>query len=74
MNSDHSEVFPKYGCRRCGSVEVRGDFDTYQVYGAEGDKLVHLRSEFTDPAVLALYCNECGERIPIDDLTEVVVE
>ena len=74
MNPANSEVFPKYGCRRCGSAEVRGDFDTYQVYWAEGDKLVHLRAEFTDPAVLALYCNQCGERIPIEDLAGIVIE
>lgn len=74
MNPDSNEVSPKYGCRRCGSVEVRGDFDTYQVYRAEGDKLIHLRSEFTDPAVLSLYCNECGGRIEIGDLCDIKIE
>lgn len=74
MNSNSNEVPPKYGCLRCGSVEVRGGFDTYQVYRAEGDKLIHLRSEFTDPAILALYCNECGGRVEIEDLGEIVIE
>lgn len=74
MNPDDTEVFPKYGCHRCGSAEVRGDFDTYQVYQAAGDKLIHLRSEFTDPAVLALYCNACGAGIQIDDRAGIEIE
>ena len=74
MNSDNNEAYPKYACAQCGSVEVRGDFDTYQVYRAEGDKLIHLRSEFTDPAILALYCNTCGERIEIENLYEITIE
>ena len=69
--SESKKNLPKYSCRQCGSDEVRGDFDTYQVYRAEDDKLVHLRSEFTDPVVLDLYCNECGERIEIEDLSEI---
>ena len=65
---------PKYACRQCGSDEVRGDLDTYQVYRADGDRLFHLRSEFTDPAILALYCNSCGEKLEIDDLGEIQFE
>lgn len=74
MNSHNDETIPKYGCRRCGSVEVRGGFDTYQVYRAEGDKLIHLRSEFTDPAILSLYCNECDGRIEIEELADIKIE
>ena len=74
MSSEPNESRPKYACAECGSDEVRGDFDTYQVYRAEGDKLIHLRSEFTDPAVLALYCTECGESIHIEDLREIEIE
>ena len=74
MSTDPGELPPKYACAECGSDEVRGDFDTYQVYRAEGDQLIHLRSEFTDPAVLALYCMECGERIDIEDLREIKIE
>ncbi len=73
-NPDGKESPAKYACPHCGSAEVRGDFDTYQVYMAEGDKLFHLRSEFTDPAILALYCNECGERIEIENLEDVMIE
>ena len=74
MKSVNNEARPKYACGQCGSVEVRGDFDTYQVYLAEGDKLIHLRPEFTDPAILALYCNSCDERIVIEDRGEITIE
>ena len=66
MTSANTETRPKYACPECGSTEVRGDFDTYQVYLAEGDRLIHLRSEFTDPAILALYCNMCDVEIDAD--------
>ena len=74
MESENNEAHPKYACTRCGSDEVRGDFDTYQVFLAEGDRLIHLRSEFTDPAILALYCNHCHVRIEIEDLSEIKIE
>lgn len=73
MTYANTETLPKYACPKCGSREVRGDFDTYQVYLAEGDKLVHLRSEMTDPAILELYCNACGIEIEAD-LDEVHIE
>ena len=73
MNPESIVPLPKYACKECGSQEVRGDFDTYQVFLAEDDKLVHLRSEFTDPAILALYCNECGEQID-EDLHGIKIE
>lgn len=74
MNPESNEARPQYACRVCGADEVRGDFDSYQVYIAQGDKLIHLRSESTDPGVLALYCNRCGEEIEIDDITEIEIE
>ena len=73
MSTQNSSELAKYACRNCGSDEVRGDFDTYQVYRAEGDRLVHLRSELTDPAILALYCNSCEEQIEIEDLGEITI-
>ena len=75
MTSENNANSPKYACKECGNDEVRGDFDTYQVYRAEGDKLIHLRSEFTDPAIMALYCNDfsCGARI-YEDLDEVIFD
>lgn len=74
INIGIKDLLPKYACRNCGCTEVRGDFDTYQVYRAEDDKLIHLRSESTDPAVLALYCTECHERIEIEDLAEIRIQ
>ena len=71
---DPKRIAPEVCLRRMRSDEVRGDFDTYQVYRAEGDNLIHLRSEFTDPAVLALYCTECGERIGIENLSDITIE
>ena len=73
MTPANTEIRPKYACTECGSTEVRGDFDTYQVYQAEGNKLVHLRSEWTDPAILELYCNVCHVEIEVD-LDGVVIE
>ena len=70
----NNDAQPKYACKACGSDEVRGDFDTYQVYRAEGDKLVHLRSEFTDPAILELFCNICHELIEIEDFAGIIIE
>ena len=64
---------PKYACPYCGSAEVRGDFDAYPVFLADGDKLVYLRSETTDAGVLELYCNSCHDLIT-DDLDDVEFE
>lgn len=73
MTTENSGDRPKYACAECGNDEVRGDFDTYQVYLAEGDRLIHLRSEATDPGILALYCNACGAEIWLEDLDEVEI-
>ena len=73
MTSDNTSTSPKYACKECGSDEVRSQFDTYQVFRAEGDKLVHLRSEFPVTGLLALYCNWCDERIQ-GDMAEITIE
>ena len=64
---------PKYACARCGSDEVRGDFDTCPVFRAEGNKIIYLRSE-TYPEISALYCNFCHEDIEIDNIDELIIE
>ena len=74
MSTENTDARPKFACGICGSTEVRGGFDTYQVFLAEGDKLIHLRSEWTDPAIMYLYCNHCQYEIEIDDLGEIVIE
>ncbi len=63
----------RYACPHCGSNEVRGDFDTYPVFLAEGDRLVYQRLESTHAGVLELYCNFCHELIT-DDLDDVLIE
>ncbi len=73
MNSNNSETQPKYACARCGSAEVRGDFDTCPVFRAEGDRIIYLRSE-TYPLVDALYCNFCHEDIEIQNIDELIIE
>lgn len=73
MNSIGDDTRPKYACTRCGSNEVRGDFDTCPVFRAEGDKIIYLRSE-TYPELCALYCNSCHEDIEIENIDELIIE
>lgn len=73
MNASNSETQSKYACTRCGSTEVRGDFDTCPIFLAEGDKIVYLRSE-TYPEISALYCNSCHEDIEIENIDELIIE
>lgn len=73
MTSENNATSPKYACKECGSDEVRSQFDTYQVFRAEGDKLVHLRSEFPVTGLLALYCNWCDEQIQ-GNMAEITIE
>ncbi len=73
MTTDANNEPAKYACRFCGSNEVGGNSDTYPVFLAEGDKLIYLRSESNGSGVLALYCNECGKRIEVDDIGELVI-
>ena len=73
MTSDNTSTSPKYACKECGSDEVRSQIDTYQVFRAEDDKLIHLRSEFPVTGLLALYCNWCDEQIH-GDMAEITIE
>lgn len=73
MTSDNISNSPKYACKECGSDEVRSEYDSYQVFRAEDDKLVHLRSEFPVTGLLALYCNWCGEQIQ-GNMAEATIE
>ena len=73
MTSEYNTVSPKYACKECGSDEVRSQFDTYQVFRAEGDRLVHLRSEFPVTGLLALHCNWCDEPIQ-GNMAEITIE
>ncbi len=74
MTCDDNSALPKYACRHCGSDEVMGGLDTYPVFLAEGDKLIHLRSESTDMGILALYCHSCGKNIEVEYISEIKIE
>ena len=68
-----NNALPKYACSHCGSIEVRGDFDSCPVFRAEGDRIIYLRSE-TYPLIDALYCNFCHEDIEIENINELIIE
>ena len=74
MNFSSEEAQPKYACRACGSVELRSDLDTFQVFIAIGDKLVHVRSEGTPGGLQGLYCYDCGEQIEAGSLGNIRIE
>ena len=74
MRTANTESRPKYACHVCGSDEVRTDPETYQVFLAQGDKLIFLRSDFNASGLSTIYCNECDEEIEVENLGDVVVE
>lgn len=63
MTTDNT---PKYACRLCGSNEIRGEFDSYPVFQAEGDRLVFLRMDSIPGGLSELYCNFCHESIDVE--------
>ncbi len=73
MNFYGDDTRPKYACARCGSNEVRGEFDTCPVFRAEGDRIIYLRSE-TYPDLSALYCNNCHADIEIENIDALIIE
>ena len=66
MNPENTENLPKYACRECGSDELRGEMHGFEVFRAEGDKIIHVRSEGTDGGLGGLFCYECDEPIPVE--------
>ena len=73
MNTNNDDVSSKYACPHCGSVEVRGEFDSYPVFLADGDTLVYTRSETIVAGLSALYCNTCHNFIT-DDLHDAAIK
>ena len=71
--SETKEATPKYACPSCGGDEVHSDLNAYDVYRAEGDKLVFLRSDGLDGLVTQLFCVNCGEEVPIGDKSELKI-
>ena len=45
MSTIESARFPKYGCRQCGSVTIRGSYDEFPVFEAKGDAIVFLHTD-----------------------------
>ena len=73
MSADNAVERPKYACPYCGSTEVRGEFDSYSVFRAEGDKLVYTRSETIVAGLSKLLCNACHNFIT-DELYDAEIE
>ena len=73
MISNDDTAFPKYGCRQCGSVKLRGNFDTFQVFRAEGEVIVHLGSEYLVSGLLGLFCYECDGEIAAESLGDIKI-
>ena len=63
MSRENYEGIPKFACRRCGSVKLRGNFFTRQVFFAEGDGIIHVASGDPESGKLELYCFNCDEEI-----------
>ena len=74
MDSVKGPEIPKYACRRCGSLKLRSNFDTFQVFRAEGDKIIHIGSDFLASGLWGLYSYECDEEIQVESLGSVKIE
>ena len=73
MNANITDIGSRLTCPRCGTTEVRGDLDTYPVFGVDGRRLIYLRSESVPGGITALYCNSCHGFIT-DELEDVPIE
>ena len=74
MNTENTGTLPKYACKECGSDEVRSELNGYEVFRAEGDKLIHLRSECMEAGIIELICLSCYTQIEVDDLGSIKIE
>ena len=63
MEEKTNNVTPKYACRSCDSVLLRGQFHTQQVFQARGDEIIHVEAENFGIGRLHLSCLNCGEEI-----------
>ena len=71
MSAENITTHPKYACKECGSVEVRSELNGYEVFRAEGDQLIHLRSECMEAGLIELHCLSCHEPIEVDDFGSI---
>lgn len=74
MDCESTETLPKYACKKCGSNEVRSELNGYEVFLAEGDKLIHIRSECMEAGLIELHCLSCYQQIEVDDLGGIKIE
>ena len=71
MDPEGTGTLPKYACKECGSVNIRSDFNGYDIFIARGDKLIHVGDEHLEPLIQTLFCMDCDEELPgqfLDDL------
>ena len=73
MSTIESARFPKYGCRQCGSVTIRGSYDEFPVFEAKGDAIVFLHTDRDLLIPLKLTCFECGTRLEVDDIGDIEI-
>ena len=71
--SEAKKTAPKYACPNCGGDEVHSDLNAHDVFRAEGDKIVYLRSNSLDGLVMQLFCVRCGEEVPLDDKSDLKI-
>lgn len=73
MSTIESARFPKYGCRQCGSVTIRGSYDEFPVFEAKGDAICFLRTDRDLLIPLELTCFECGRKLEVDDIGDIEI-
>ena len=74
MHPENTKTTPKYACKECGSVNIRSDFNGYDIFIARGSKLIHVGDEHLEPLIQALFCMDCDEELPVQSLDDITVE
>ena len=74
INHNNNEDLPKFACQSCGSVKLRGDFYTRQVFLAVGNEILQLESGVPEWGKLVLSCLSCDEEIENWPTEEIPIE
>jgi len=74
MDPEGTGTLPKYACKECGSVNIRSDFNGYDIFIARGDKLLHVGDKHLEPLIQALFCLDCDEELPVQSLDDLEIE
>lgn len=56
----------KYKCLKCGCDEFITQLNRYDVFEAEGKKLVFKNTEWVDEKI-ELFCRDCSEKLAFDE-------